>query len=168
MQNRIKATNQLNKYINKTIPLIMEVLKDGIELKKDGSLFKKQQDKIDNIIGYDVRPKNIRCYIDSSIHSAWLRIDIRYDNESDQKFYSSSYIKDHAYLWTNKTDWNVNKKDWYIIETKISDSFQKRPIKTINQVSNVIKKTDKLKNKISLLNEQIIELEKDFKNYLIK
>ena len=36
MKNRIKATNQLNKYINKTIPLIMEVLKDWIELKKDG------------------------------------------------------------------------------------------------------------------------------------
>ena len=168
MENRTKATNQLNKYINKTIPLIMEVLKDGIELKKDGTLFKKQKDKIDDIIGYDVRPKNIRCYIDSSIHSAWLKIDIRFENNSDKKFYSSSYIKDHVYLWTNKSEWDSFKNDWIITETKISDSFKKRPIKTINQVNNVIKKTDKLKNKISLLNHQITELEKDFKNYLIK
>ena len=40
IENRVEAVNILNKHINHIAPLILDILKDNIALKKDYSLTK--------------------------------------------------------------------------------------------------------------------------------
>ena len=166
IQNRIKArtehTNKLNKYINKVVPEIMELLKEGYELKNDGTLYKKYNDKIYNIINKN-KPSNIRCYLDSSKNSGYLKMDI-YNSEGFQ----TRYIKDYVYLWSNETKWDSLKSEFYIYESSLSTSFIKRPTKTLKQVINTINKINKLKEKKALIYEKILNVEKGFNNYLAK
>ena len=162
VEDRTNATNKLNKYINKVIPKIMDILKNDIELKNDGTLYKKCNDKIDNIIGYKKRPKNIRCYIDQNKYHGCLMFDISFKTSQ----FSNDYIKDYVYLWTNKQNWQDDKGDFIINKTDLSTSFIKRPIKTLKQVLNVINKTNKLNAKIELLNSKKNDLKIGFNNYL--
>jgi len=166
IQNRIKArtehTNKLNKYINKIVPEVMNILKEGYELKNDGTLYKKYNDKIYNIINKN-KPSNIRCYLDSSKNSGYLKIDIY-----NQEGFNTRYIKDYVYLWSNDTAWNSLKSEFYIKESKLSTSFIKRPIKTLKQVINTINKINKLDNKRALIYDKILDVKKGFNNYLAK
>ncbi len=166
IKDRIKArtehTNKLNKYINNVVPKIMDILKEGYELKKDGTLYKKYYDKIYNVINKN-KPLNIRCYLDSSKNSGYLQLDIY-----NQDGFNTRYIKDYIYLWSNDTAWNSLESDFYIKESKLSTSFIKRPIKTLNQVINTINKINKLDNKKALINNKILDIKKGFNNYLAK
>ncbi len=161
IQARTEHTNKLNKYINKVIPEIMDILKEGYELKNDGTLYKKYYDKVYNVINKN-KPLNIRCYLDSGMNSGYLKIDIY-----NQEGFNTRYIKDYVYLWSNDNSWN-EKNEYYIKESKLSTSFIKRPIKTLNQVINTINKINKLKNKKSLIDIKILDTEKGFNNYLAK
>ena len=65
-----------------------------------------------------------------------------------------------------------NKKDFVIIDSELSfcdfdNKFNKRPIKTLKQVLNVMNKISKLNNKKSLINDKILETKRGFNNYLI-
>ena len=162
IQARTEHTNKLNKYINKVIPEIMDILKEGYELKNDGTLYKKYYDKVYNVINKN-KPLNIRCYLDSSDYSGLLQIDIY-----NQEGFNTRYIKDYVYLWTNDREWNSLKSDFYIKESKISTSFIKKPIKTLKQVINTINKINKLKNKKTLIDNKILDTGKGFNNYLAK
>ena len=177
INERVIHTNILNKYINKVIPQIMDILnndfKKGVytpfKLKNNGSLYKKYQDKINNIIGYKKRPKNIRCFLDFNQSSCMIKFDISYNEGYGGKEHSSftTYIKDYVYLWTNNTKWDSKKEEFYIKDT-YTKSFNKKPIKTLKQVLNVVNKTKKLNNKIELLNNKKSELQRGFNNYLNK
>ena len=170
INKREEHTNILNKYINKIVPQIMDILNNNIKLKVDYTLTKKCNDLINNIIGYKKRPSNIRCYIDTSSSSGLLKLDISYSEGYGGKEHSSftTYIKDYVYLWTNDTQWDSKTGNFYIKETKLSTSFNKRPVKTLNQVLNVINKSKKLDNKIELLNNKKNDLKRGFNNYLAK
>ena len=61
-KNKIEAVNNLNKYINKKVPQIINVLKEGYKVKSNGELHKKYYDKVYDII-YKNKPNNIRCFI---------------------------------------------------------------------------------------------------------
>ena len=160
IEERVIHTNILNKYINKVIPQIMDILNNDFQLKNDGTLYKKYQDKINNI----------RYYIDCNQSSSLLKFDISYNEGYGGKEHSSftTYIKEYVYLWTNNTQWDSRIGQFYIKDTKISTSFNKRPIKTLKQVLNVVNKTKKLNNKIELLNNNKKELQRGFNNYLNK
>ena len=169
-EQRVIHTNILNKYINKVVPQIMDILNNDFQLKNDGTLYKKYQDKINNIIGYKKRPKNIRCYLDANQSSCLLKFDISYNEGYVGKEHSSftTYIKEYVYLWTNNTQWDSRTGQFYIKDTKISKSFNKRPIKTLKQVLNVVNKTKKINDKIKLLNNKKNDLQRGFNNYLNK
>ena len=160
-KNKIEAVNNLNKYINKKVPQIMNILKEGYKVKSNGELFKKYKDKIYNII-YKNKPNNIRCFISNTKNSSLLKIDISYKTGE----FSNSYVKDYVYLFTNNTKWNDIKNDFIIIDSKLSKSFNKRPVKTIKQVETQLNKINKINNKIELLNKQISNLKSGFNNFV--
>ena len=60
------------------------------------------------------------------------------------------------------------KKEEFYIKDTYTKSFNKKPIKTLKQVLNVVNKTKKLNNKIELLNNKKSELQRGFNNYLNK
>ena len=62
IKTRLECVNNMNKYINKIMPKILNVLKDDLKPKKDGTINKKANDKTSNII-YKNKPKNITCFI---------------------------------------------------------------------------------------------------------
>ena len=152
IKTRVKHTNKLNKYINNVVPKIMNILKEGYELKKNGTLYKKYYDQVYDVINKN-KPLNIRCYLDSSMNSGYLKIDIY-----NQNGFNDRYIKDYIYLWSNDTAWNSLESDFYIKESKLSTSFIKRPIKTLNQVINTINKINTLDNKKALINNKILDI----------
>tara|TARA_Y100001963_G_C6723842_1_gene420445 strand:- start:166 stop:672 length:507 start_codon:yes stop_codon:yes gene_type:complete len=166
---KTESINKLNKYINKVTPKIIDILKDNkkgmkFNLKKDGSLNKKCNDKINKLIGYGIRPKNIRCWIDSNDHHGLLKFDIYYKN-SDNGAFSTSYIKDHIYLWSNDRKWCDNQREFILIDSKTLE-FTPKKTRTKNQVIKAQNKINKLKNKIELLNNQINDIKKDNHNYI--
>ena len=159
---RVEHTNKLNKYINNVVPKIIDILKEGYELKNDYTLYKKYHDKIYNVINKN-KPLNIRCYLDTNKYHGLLKLDI-YNKDG----FNVRYIEDHIYLWSNETKWNSLKSEFYIYKSTLSESFNKRPIKTLKQVLNVINKISKLNNKKSLINDKILETKKGFNNYISK
>ena len=160
-ENKIEAVNNLNKYINRKVPQIMNILKEGYKVKSNGELFKKYEDKIYNII-YKNKPNNIRCYISNTRYSSLLKINISYKTGE----FSNTYVEDYIYLFSNDTKWDDVKNDFIITESKLSKSFNKRPIKTIKQVETQLNKINKINNKIKLLNKQISNLKSGFNNFV--
>ena len=160
-KNKIEAVNNLNKYINKKVPKIINVLKEGYKVRSNGELHKKYYDKVYDII-YKNKPNNIRCFINYTKYSSWLKIDISYKTGE----FSNDYIKDNCCLFTNDTKWCVLKNDYIITNSELSKSFNKRPIKTIKQVETQLNKINKVNNKIELLNKQISNLKTGFYNFV--
>ena len=163
-KNKIEAVNNLNKYINKKVPQIMNVLKEGYKIKSNGELHKKYNDKIYDII-YKNKPNNIRCFIDYTKYSSLLKIDISYKTGE----FSNSYIKDYVYLLSNDTKWCDIKNNFVITDSRFARSleyFNNRPIKTIKQVETQLNKINKINNKIELLNKQISNLKSGFNNFV--
>tara|TARA_Y100000401_G_scaffold73078_1_gene59085 strand:- start:972 stop:1460 length:489 start_codon:yes stop_codon:yes gene_type:complete len=160
-KNKIEAVNNLHKYINKKVPQIMNILKEGYKVKSNGELFKKYEDKIYNII-YKNKPNNIRCFILNTKYSSLLKINISYKTGE----FSNTYVKDYVYLFTNDTKWCDVKNDFIITESKLSKSFNNRPIKTIKQVETQLEKINKINNKIELLNKEISDLKSGFNNFV--
>ena len=160
-KNKIEAVNNLNKYINKKVPKIINVLKEGYKVRSNGELHKKYYDKVYDII-YKNKPNNIRCFINSTKYSSLLKIDISYKTGE----FSNSYVKDYVYLFTNDTKWCDVKNDFIITESKLSKSFNNRPIKTIKQVETQLNKINKISNKIELLNKKISDLKTGFNNFV--
>ena len=165
---KTKSINKLNKYINQVTPQILEILqenKKGMEfnLKKDGSLNKKCKDKIDKIIGYGIRPKNIRAWISTSEHHGLLKLDIYYKN--DKIHYGTNYIKDHVYLWSNNRKWCDNKREFVLKSSKVLE-FTPKTTRTENQVKKAQNKINKLNSKIELLNKEINKIKTNNYNYI--
>ena len=63
-------------------------------------------------------------------------------------------------------NWSFIKHDFVITESELSESFNKRPIKTIKQVEAQLNKINKINNKIELLNKQISDLKTGFHNFV--
>ena len=154
----------MNKYINNVMPKILNVLKDDLKPKKDGTINKKAYDKTQEII-YKNKPKNITCYITNCTEGLGeLRV-------------KSCYEFNHGYRYARRSFnlWSVFKY-WKKGECICTYDFNKitinefTPIKNkyLKSVLNTIKKTELLKSKIELLNNKITDNEKGFYHYLIK
>jgi ribosomal protein L24E len=164
-----KTTTKLNKYINEITPQILQILqenKKGMEynLKKDGSLNKKCNDKIEKLIGYGIRPKTIRVWISTSEHHGLLKFDIYYKN-SDRGAFSTSYIKDHVYLWSNDRKWCDNKREFVLESSKVLE-FTPKTIKTEKQVIKAQNKINSINDKIELLNKELNKIKNNNINYI--
>ena len=161
IEARVTATNKLNKYINKVVPIVLDILNNNHKLKKDGELNKKTSDLIREIIKYN--PKNrIHCYIDWTEHSAYLKFKLRY--ESSQ--FNHNYVENHISLWQNKRKWNEEKGEFEIVKTYLNDIFIPLKTKTMKQVINVIKKHNNLIDKMEALKEKAVKNKEGYNNYL--
>ena len=161
IKKRVLITNKLNKYINEITPKIIKVLNNNLNVKKDGEMNKKCKDIIYNDILKN-NPYNINVWFDCSKYSGWLKFKTSFTSD----LWSCNYIEIPIMLWGNKTEF-INS-DFVITETEIIKDFTPKKIKTEKQVTNVINKTNSIKDKIESLNNKISELEKDFYNYLNK
>ena len=101
-RNRLNATNTLNGYLNKVVPLIHERLAKGYKLKQDGNLFKKDKTDVDKILNENKPINTIRAYLNPLANTTWLVTDIHYHEEKDCHYVV--YIKDDVFLFRNITE----------------------------------------------------------------
>ena len=162
IENRVEAVNILNIHINHIVPLILGILKDNIELKKDYSLTKKCNDKISKYLKFlNKHNKTISTYIDTEFgHFGRLVCKISFSSECGNY---TEYAEQNIYLWENKRDFMSG----LVTEIKLLD-FNPFKIKTLKSVLNTINKTNKMIDKINSLNDKISENEQGFYNYLNK
>tara|TARA_R100000808_G_C2108829_1_gene123564 strand:- start:81 stop:599 length:519 start_codon:yes stop_codon:yes gene_type:complete len=162
IKNRVEAVNILNIHINHITPLILDILKDNIALKKDYSLTKKCNDKISKYLKFlNKHNKTISTYINTEFgHFGRLVCKISFSSECGNY---TEYVEQNVYLWENKKDIMSGN----ITEIKLLE-FKPFKIKTLKSVLNTINKTNKMIDKINLLNDKISENEKGFYYYLNK
>ena len=151
--DRINNTNILNKYLNKTMIKINNRLEKGYNLKKNGSLYEKDHKDIYNIINKN-KPKNIRCFINSTKYSSWLQTDIYYSSQSDYDpaMQHTTYIKQDLYLFDTSTDFKSNN--------------HKFKTKTNKQIQTALNKKIKLQNKIENLQSELSKLKFENHNFI--
>ena len=151
--DRIKNTNILNKYINKTMIKINKRLEKGYNLKKDGSLYEKDHKDIYNIINKN-KPRNIRCFINSNKYSSWLQTDIYYSSKSDydHSMMHTTYIKQDLYLFDTEKEFKSNN--------------HKFKTKTNKQIQTALSKKIKLQNKIENLQSELSKLQSENRNFI--
>ena len=164
IKTKHKCINDMNKYINNIMPKIVNVLKDDLKPKKDGTINKKAYDKAQEII-YKNKPKNITCYITNCTEGLG---DLRV--KSCYKFNDSySYIEKSFNLWSVFKYWKKGECICTYDFNKITiNEFTPIKNKSLKSVINTTKKTELLKSKIELLNNKITDNEKGFYYYLIR
>ena len=162
IKNRVKAVNILHIHLNHIVPLILDILRDNIALKKDYSLTKKCNDKLSKYLKFiNEHNKTIRTYINTDYgHFGRLVSKISFRSECGNY---TEYAEENIYLWDNKKDISTG----LISETKLLE-FKFFKIKTLKTVLNTINKTNKMIDKINNLNDKILENEKGFYLYLNK
>ena len=148
-RNRLHATNTLNGYLNKVVPLIHERLAKGYKITQDGGLFKKDRVDIGKILGENKPIKTIRAYLDSSYASTtWLVIDIHYHEEKDSHYVV--YIKDSVRLFAGD----------HLI------TYCGRPTYEEYDVEDAHGELAILDTKINLLNRQRDTIKSKYRNYI--
>tara|TARA_Y100001963_G_scaffold84517_1_gene117141 strand:+ start:937 stop:1470 length:534 start_codon:yes stop_codon:yes gene_type:complete len=173
IKNRIeakhKSINEMNKYINKIMPQIINILKDDLKPKKDGTINKKAYDKTQEII-YKNKPKNITCFITNCTEGLGdLRVKSSYKYDDKREYSSYSYVEKSFNLWSVFKYWKKGDCICTYDFNKITiNDFTPIKNKSLKSVLNTIKKTELLKSKIELLNNKITDNEKGFYHYLIK
>lgn len=100
IEARVDAINTMRKYINKTVPQLVEILEAGFTRKNDGSLFKKDMERLQKV--YHNEPKNMRAWLDTGDYSICMRFDINYMNQEGGS--GCFYIKEFVYLWNIQED----------------------------------------------------------------
>ena len=132
IENRVEAVNILNIHINHIVPLILDILKDNIALKKDYSLNKKCNDKISKYLKFlNKHNKTISTYIDTE-HGYFGALHCKISFRSDCGNYTE-YAEQSVYLWDNKKD----LMSGIITETKLLE-FKPFKIKTLKAVLNTL------------------------------
>ena len=164
IKTRLECVNNMNKYINKIMPKILNVLKDDLKPKKDGTINKKANDKTSNII-YKNKPKNITCFITNCTEGLGdLRVKACYEFNN-----SYTYIEKSFNLWSVFKYWKKGECICTYDFNKITiNNFTPIKNKSLKSVLSTIKKTEQLKSKIELLNNKINDNQNGFYYYLIK
>ena len=170
-KNKIKThtenTNILNKYINNVMPKVTKEIEKGVKLNKDNELFKVYKDKINSILNKN-KPQNIRVYLSTCVSTTYIKFDIHYKNNPEEKFSSYTYIKKDLALFTPKQYWEKGQ----IICSYDRDNIKVFPFNKLkyHNYKDVIKATEKI-NKIkeqkSLLNDKISKIKSNYNNFLI-
>tara|TARA_Y100001938_G_C7819993_1_gene296133 strand:+ start:71 stop:586 length:516 start_codon:yes stop_codon:yes gene_type:complete len=160
IKNRVEAVNILNIHINHITPLILDILKDNIALKKDYSLTKKCNDKISQYLKFlNKHNKTISTYINTEF-GQFGRLVCKISFSSECGNYTE-YVEQNVYLWENKKDFRTG----FVTQTKLLE-FKPFKIKTLKSVLNTINITNKMIDTINSLNDKISDNEKGFYNYI--
>lgn len=86
-QNKAAAINELNTYLNRVVPQLIERAKQGYKVKADGKLFAKDSADFTAIYSKD-KPKRVRFYIEWSKHSGLsFKTDRSYDLSDSNTYY---------------------------------------------------------------------------------
>ena len=167
-KEKLNAINNLHKHINKTMPLIIDELKNNtIQFKTDGTLYNKIKDKINKILSDNNNFKtwnknnlnntiNINNWLEFKYNSyKYIEYSICYKNvDSKGNYLNSSYYKKNIRIFYKDSDINI--------KYKLIDDFIKLPIFTEKQIKNAEKKLNKLNNKITELKKHTSKIESMF------
>jgi hypothetical protein len=96
------AKNRLAIFANNIYKPLMQELEKGFKTKSDGTLFKKDHERIKTIID-EHKPKDcfFRCHIHCS-YALYIEFDTHYKvSIDDNNCCSVAYIKDQIYFWDN-------------------------------------------------------------------
>lgn len=98
-QDYIDKRNELEKWINKAVPLLQARLDQGFKLKADGSLFASVQKDIDVIL----LTAPFRAFLKCSYGNIALNCDITSvaSVPDANGYHGARYIKRYFYLWAN-------------------------------------------------------------------
>jgi len=150
-KHRIKALNDLNKVINKVIPAIESLLKnEPISVKVDGSLYKKNANKINEIFEKHKNSKNQQIWLTYSNYYIDVHFKTHYKNNPEQKFSSVSYVEDYQSIIVHNYSFSEG-----ITSSTPTFSFYKRKYHSTSTIDYL---TDQIKDKEKSINKLIDEV----------
>ena len=162
LTERTKKVNELNNYINKVTPKIIEILKNNLVLKKDYEINKKCKDLIYSKV-LNKKPSNIQCWLECSKFNIILRFKTCFHTE----LWSSNYIEEYIYLTHNNTEWSEKERDFIVVSTDFKE-FEPIKNKTFKQVLSTYKNIAKQEEKIDLMKAKLNDIKRVFNSYLNK
>ena len=157
---KINAINNLHKYINCVMPIIINKLSNSeIKFNNDGNLQKTNRDKLLKILNDNNNYKEynnytcIRSWLDFKYNCKYICFDICYKNvDSKGNYLNSSYYKKSKVIFHLE-----NEKKHELI-----NNFTKLPIFTEKQVKNAVIELNELNNKINELKKHTSKIESMF------
>jgi hypothetical protein len=152
IQNRVEAINKLRSIENTIVPLLQTYCREHAPFKQknDGQLFKKDYDKLKEIINSIPRANFLTIYVDQSFFTAiYLTFAIRYEYNSD----SWAYINHEIYLADKTGD---------IIDYNL---YQPKPLLTIDEVLQAQKDIEEMNITISELQGNVLRLKSAMELY---
>jgi hypothetical protein len=141
-KQRTLAANELATYINKVIPLINKRLTKGYKLKKDGSLFKKDYNDINDILNKNKTGLKTGGYLSNFVSSTFLRMHTNYKPNPAGDAFHVEYIVESIYLFSIGTPFRP-----IIYKAKIHKN--KNILKTWKIVQKIEKSIRALQDEIS-------------------
>ncbi len=129
--NRINARNILHKYANKLTPIVINHIKsNGYNVRDNNTLYKRDNDKLRELINNSDSPLNSQVYIEYSEYSGLgLRFKISYATTCvrDTGGHSCAYYETHAYC---NADNEYIEKETLDIDTALTMFKELKELKT--------------------------------------
>lgn len=95
LKNRAECMNAVNKYVNNVVPLLINELKKGFQVKSGNeSFFKKDKERLDKILCIG-KGGTIRAWIQVDKYAIILNVDGRYSTGEN----GCDYFKQYPYLY---------------------------------------------------------------------
>ena len=143
LENKINGANKLHKELNRIVPLILAELNNGYKINTGGELDKRTIDRIAPILE-SARKKRIRLYIDSGYSVFTLLF-------ADITFQTSECTCDYYKTYT----------DLLVDSKKEVAQFTPYKLFSYKKALTSLAKIKDLENKISSINTQITELNRN-------
>ncbi len=160
-QRRTKAVNELRKVINKMMPKAYELLKDGFQIKKDGSLYQKQVTALREIFLKHQTSKSQQYWLEESNYNVLMRFKTSYYDTEEKR--SCSYADEHQYIirhdYSLMSD-SIKSSELLAFNTKHFPTF------TEKQVENKYNKIRNIEKKIKILQDSISEIKNPIRNHI--
>ena len=151
LENKIKAVNELNKFINTIVPLYSEQLKQGFKINADNQFSKKDRNKLNAIDEKIKRSKKIRHYFDINWTLA-KSIKIHFGIYYHVAECVVNYIDQTVYI----SDYDYQNNEFSITEfTKLKTDF------TIEKINTAIETIKQYQDKIKELDNLICDIKSD-------
>lgn len=158
--DRTKMVNNLHKFLNNVQPQFDELFKNGVKVKADNTLIKKQNDAVNQIIKEEsakCKDMMLRAYIEHHSTLHYLYVQIGYNTSK-----GTEYVKKQVYLYKTYFQFDDSKKDPKFIMTGNLPIVQPRTV--VSKVEEVRARREKI-NELESKNRELCFTYDTFINY---
>jgi hypothetical protein len=140
LENRANCINRVRGYINEIAPRIIEELEKGFSLTKDCALFKRDKERVKEVID---SKEHFRVILKVTEYSIYLVVDDRYRVSE----HSVKYYEETVYLWNMKPN-----NEAYDIKS--------RELVETHQLESAVVELRELKEQASQIDSRISKLQR--------